>query len=61
MREEPESLVGKENASSCRPACFRARSRELDHHVCGTNTERENWSGKRLREKQEIGENWDQG
>ena len=60
MREEPGSLAGRENASSCRTASFLTRNRELytselaQHEICDTNTERANWIGKN-------GESWDQG
>ena len=66
MREEPEAQAGREKASSCQPASFRTRSRELntsepDHHeICGTNTEGVSQGCKRLREQQEHGENRDQ-
>ena len=63
MREEPEAQAGKEKASSCRPASFPTRSRELntfepDHNeIWCTNTERVSPSGKRLREQQEHDQN----
>ena len=66
MREEPEALAGRERVSSCQPASFLTRSRELNisepdyHEICGTNTERASRSGERLREHQEHGKNWDQ-
>ena len=66
MREDSGAPSGRENASSCRAASFRTRSREHDtselslHEICDTNTERVSQSDKRLREQQGHCEKWDQ-
>ena len=66
MREEPGSLAGRENASSCRTDSFLTRNRELytselaQHEICDTNTGRVSQSGERIRKQKEHGKNWDQ-